>query len=144
MALGDVKLMRELPLRAGKEEIDNDNDTIQLIFASDTYASIDVNNTTVNNTIFTGVSGGNVAASYNLVTTWSRVGGATALDADDIGTIAKDPSNPATIRTAIMYNSTADVTYAVYDMTNDGSTPLDWVNNDITATFTGVAYTATV
>lgn len=143
MALGDVKLMRELPNRAGQKEIDNDTDVIQLIFASNTFASIDENGTTVNNTIFNGVSGGNVAASYNLTTTWSRVGASTALDADDIGTIAKDPANPSPA-TAILYNQTADVVYAVYDMTNDGTTPLDWVNNDITPAFVGVVYTATV
>ncbi len=53
-----------------------------------------------------------------------------------LGTITKNASNPTGVRCAVLYNATASNELAqVWDMTTDGSTPLDLVNNDFTFDF---------
>ena len=51
--------------------------------------------------------------------------------------LAKDASNPATVRCAVIYNNTsaADDLIQIYDLTADGSTALDLVNNDFVFNF---------
>lgn len=136
---GESKLMREVPLRAGKEEINNDTDVIQFIFSSTPYGSIDVNNATVDSSIFTPVSGGQVAANYPLTTTWSRTANEVQLTALDVGTITQDAANPTTIQSAVCYNATADIVYTVYDMSG-----LDFVNTNVNINFVDTIYKATI
>ncbi len=56
----------------------------------------------------------------------------STLDYADLTTILKNASNPATIRTAVIVNdtSTSDDIYKVVDLTSDGSTAIDVINND--------------
>ena len=53
-------------------------------------------------------------------------------DAEVLTTIAKNASNPTTIRCAVIYNdtSTSDDIYKVVDLTSDGSTAIIVVSND--------------
>jgi hypothetical protein len=59
------------------------------------------------------------------------------MDATDIATIAKNASNPATVKCAIIYNDTSasDDLVQVFDLTADGTTAIDLVNNDLAFTF---------
>ena len=56
-------------------------------------------------------------------------------DANDIGQIVKNASNPA-IKTAGLINATnSNDLFQVWDVTSDGSTAVDTVNNDFTFNF---------
>ena len=134
MAAGDSKLAQEYPLQAGKGAYNNSTDTFRIAFCSNTYASIDATAAPFNLSLVTPVSGGNFPATPTALTgvTWTRTGAVSTLDYANLATIAKNASNPATIRTAVIYNdtSTSDDIYKVVDLTSDGSTPIDVVNND--------------
>ena len=136
MAAGDTKLFNEFVLkdREGKYTL---MDTWQISFISDTFASVSsdlANPTTASVTI---TSGGNVAASYTLANkSLSRSTSLITFDADDIGQIAKDALNAADVRCAILVNVTSGNELSqIWDMTSDGTTPLDLVNNDFTFNF---------
>tara|TARA_R110002020_G_scaffold123070_1_gene279077 strand:+ start:207 stop:659 length:453 start_codon:yes stop_codon:yes gene_type:complete len=134
MAAGDSKLAQEYPLQAGKGVYNNSTDTFRIFFCSDTYASIDATQTPFNLSDVTQVGGGNFPIAGIVLTsvTWTRSGAVSKLDYADLTTIAKNASNPATIRTAVIVNDTSasDDIYKVVDLTADGSTAIDVVNND--------------
>lgn len=134
MAAGDSKLSQEYPLQAGKGAYNNSTDTFRIAFVSETYAAIDATASPFNLSLVTPVSGGNFPATPTALTsvTWTRTGAVSKLDYADLTTIAKNASNPATIRCAVIYNdtSTSDDIYKVVDLTSDGSTAIDVVNND--------------
>lgn len=134
MAAGDSKLAHEYPLRAGDGEYENSTDTFKIYFCSDTYASIDENASPLNLSGVTQVGGGNFPIGGVTLTsvTWTRSGAVSTLDYADLTTIAKNASNPAAIRTAVIVNdtSTSDDIYKVVDLTSDGTTAIDVVNND--------------
>ena len=134
MAAGDSKLAQEYPLQAGKGVYNNSTDTFRIFFCSDTYASIDATQTPFNLSDVTQVGGGNFPIAGIVLTsvTWTRSGAVSTLDYADLTTIAKNASNPATIRTAVIVNDTSasDDIYKVVDLTADGSTAIDVVNND--------------
>lgn len=136
MAQGDTKLFNDFVLkdRQGVYALAND---WQIVFLSDTYASVNSDLTNPTSATFTVTSGGNVAASYPLTgESITRSGVLTTFDADDIGTISKNASNPDDVRCALLINaSVTNDAIQVWDMTSDGTTPLDLVNNDFTFNF---------
>lgn len=134
MAAGDSKLAQEYPLQAGTGAYNNTSDTFRIFFCSDTFAAIDATQTPFNLSDVTQVGGGNFPIAGIVLTsvTWTRSGAVSTLDYADLATILKDGSNPATIRTAVIVNdtSTSDDIYKVVDLTSDGSTAIDVINND--------------
>jgi len=136
MAAGDTKMFNDFVLKDRQGLYSTANDW-QLVFLSDTYASVNTDLTNPTSGSFTVTSGGNVAASYSLNNeSVTRASNVITFDADGIGTISKDPSNPADVRCALLINATVTNDAAqVWDMTSDGTTPLDLVNNDFTFNF---------
>ena len=137
MAAGDAKIYRDFVLK-NNEGAYTEADTWTLAFVSDTYASLNVDATNPQLSGVTVVSGGNVAAAYNLASfAITRATTTITFDAADIGTISKNASNPATARCAVIYNNTSvnDDLVMAFDLTTDGSTALDLVNNDLTFSF---------
>lgn len=134
MAAGDSKLAQEYPLQAGTGVYNNTSDVFRIFFCSNTYAAIDATQTPFNLSDVTQVGGGNFPIAGILLTsvTWTRTGAVSKLDYADLTTIAKNASNPSTIRTAVIVNdtSTSDDIYKVVDLTSDGSTAIDVINND--------------
>jgi hypothetical protein len=147
MAAGDSKIFNEYVLKERKGTY-AEGDAWRLAFVSDTYASISDDLATPNLSSVTVTSGGNVTASYLLGSAaYTRATNIIKFDAADIGQILKNASNPADVRCAVIYNDTsaADDLVQIYDMTADGATALDLVNNDFTFTFgAGGINTATV
>lgn len=137
MAAGDSKLFNEYVLKERRGDYAQ-ADVWTLAFVSNTYASVSADLANPNLASVTVTSGGNVAASYNLANVaYSRATNTIKFDADPIGTITKNASNPADVRCAVVYNNTsaADDLVQIFDMTTDGTTPLDLVNNDFTFSF---------
>lgn len=134
MAAGDSKLAQEYPLKAGNGAYNNSSDTFRIFFCSDTFAAIDATQTPFNLSDVTQVGGGNfpIAGVVLGSVTWTRSGAVSTLDYADLTTIAKNASNPTTIRTAVIVNdtSTSDDIYKVVDLTANGSTAIDVVTND--------------
>jgi len=147
MAAGDSKIFNEYVLKE-RQGVYAQADAWRLAFISDTYASISDDLATPNISSVTVTSGGNVAASYLLASVaYTRATTVIKFDATDLAQILKNASNPADVRCAVIYNDTsaADDLVQIFDMTSDGTTPLDLVNNDFTFTFgAGGINTATV
>lgn len=147
MAAGDSKIFNEFVLKERKGTY-AEGDEWRLAFVSDTYASVSDDLANPNLSSVTVVSGGNVSVSYLLAaSTYTRAANVIKFDADDVAEILKDALNPADVRCAVVYNDTsvADDLVQIYDMTVDGATPLDLVNNDFTFSFgAGGINTATV
>lgn len=147
MAAGDSKLFNEYVL---KERVGNyaQADVWSLSFISDTFASVSGDLANPNISSVTVTSGGNVAASYNLANVlFTRTVNVIKFDADDIGKILKDALNPVDVRCAVLFNNTSanDDLAQIYDLTTDGTTALDLVNNDFTFSFgAGGINTATI
>ena len=133
---GETKLFNDFILKDRQGRYLS-TDTYQLVFLSNTYASIDTNVTDPDLSDYTVSSGGNVAASYTLSsTTFTRSGTVFTFDAANIPTIGRDANNPTDLRTALIICSTkGNEAIQVFDMTADGSTALDLVNNDFEFTF---------
>jgi hypothetical protein len=147
MAAGDSKLFNEYVLQERKGTY-AEADAWRLAFVSNTYASVSADLATPTISSVTVTSGGNVAASYLLASAaYTRATNVIKFDATDIGQILKNASNPADVKCAVIYNDTAagDPLVQIFDLTTDGSTSLDLVNNDFTFTFgAGGLNTATV
>jgi hypothetical protein len=135
MPAGDTKLMSDT-IRKDRIGTYALTDNWQVVFFSDTFASIISTTANPTSATYTLVSGGNFAANYPLANeAITRSGAAIKFDADDIGQIAKNASNPA-IKTAGLINATnSNDLLQVWDMTSDGSTAVDTVNNDFTFNF---------
>ena len=149
MAAGDSKLAQEYPLQAGTGAYNNTTDVFRIFFCSDTYAAVDATQTPFNLTHVTQVGGGNFPIAGVILTsvTWTRAAAVSKLDYANLTTITKNASNPATIRTAVIVNDTSTLNdiYKVIDLTADGSTPIDVVNNDFDYTVAaGGSVTGTV
>lgn len=137
MAQGDAKLLRDYVLKATKG-VYLEADTYSLVFLSDTFASISIDVTNPQLSLYTQTTGGNITGPINLSNfTITRATTTITFDADDTATILKNASNPADVRTLLIINdtSTNNDSYQVFDMTTDGTTPLDLVNNDLDFTF---------
>jgi len=139
MAAGDSKLFNDFVLKVNQGDY-NDADTLTLAFVSNTFSSISSDLANPNLSSVTVTSGGNVNTAYNLANvTVSRTAAVANFAADNIPVISSNASNPTDVRCAVIYNNTSasDDLYKIYDLTTDGSTPLDLVNNDLTFTFNG-------
>ena len=139
MAAGDSKLFNDFVLKVNQGDY-NDADTLTLAFVSNIYSSISSDLTNPNLSNVTVTSGGNVNTAYNLANvTVSRTAAVANFAADNIPVISSNASNPTDVRCAVIYNNTSasDDLYKIYDLTTDGSTALDLVNNDLTFTFNG-------
>ena len=147
MAAGDSKLFNENVLQERKGTY-AEADAWRLAFVSNTYASISADLATPTISSVTVTSGGNVAASYLLGSAaYTRSTNVIKFDAGDIGAITKNASNPADVKCAVVYNDTAvsDPLVQIFDLTTDGTTSLDLVNNDFTFSFgAGGLNTATI
>lgn len=134
MAAGDSKQAQQYPLQAGEGEYKNSTDTFRIYFLSDQYSNIDAAQAPFNLSDVTQVGGGNFPIGGIVLTgvTWSRLGAVSILDYNDLATIAKDPANPTTIKSAAIVNdtSTNDDIYKIVDLTSDGTTAIDVINND--------------
>lgn len=137
MAAGDSKLFNEYVLKE-RQGTYAQTDVWSLAFISNTYASVSADLATPTIASVTVTSGGNVAATYALASVaYTRSTNTIKFDATDIGQILKNASNPADVRCAVVYNNTSasDDLVQVFDMTTDGTTALDLVNNDFTFSF---------
>lgn len=147
MAAGDSKIFNEYVLKE-RQGVYAEADVWSLAFISNTYASISADLATPTISSVTVTSGGNVAATYALGSAaYTRATNVIKFDATDIAQILKNASNPADVKCAVVYNNTsaADDLVQIFDLTTDGSTSLDLVNNDFTFTFgAGGINTATV
>jgi len=135
MSAGDTKLMSDT-IRKDREGLYALADDWQIVFFSNTFASIASTASNPTSSTYTVVSGGNFAANYPLSgEAITRSGAVIKFDANDIGQISKHASNPA-IKTAGLINAThTDDLFQVWDMTADGTTAVDTVNNDFTFNF---------
>jgi hypothetical protein len=147
MAAGDSKIFNEFVLKE-RNQTYGVSDVKSLAFISNTFASVSDDLANPNLSSVTVTSGGNVAAAYTLGSAvMSRTTNVIKFDATDIGTITKNALNPADVRCAVVYNNTsaADDLIQIYDMTANGTTAVDLVNNDFVFNFgTGGINTATV
>jgi hypothetical protein len=136
MAAGETKAFNDAVLKTRKGTY-AEGDVWKLVFLSDTYASVDTDLTNPTSASFTPIAGGNVSASYTLGSiTIDRVANVIKFDAADIGQILKDALNPADLKTALLINETVTSdAIQVWDMTADGATSLDLINNDFTFSF---------
>lgn len=135
MAVGDTKLMSDT-IRKDRIGTYALADNWQIVFFSDTFASILSTTANPTSSTYTVVSGGNFAANYPLANeAITRSGAVVTFDADDIGQQLKNASNPA-IKTAGLINATnSNDLFQVWDVTSDGSAAVDTVNNDFTFNF---------
>jgi hypothetical protein len=141
MARGDLKTFDYYPYNAGLKLYNNSTDSFKYALLTDAYAA--VLKTTVDPvlTSFTEcAAGGNYTAGGNTLAgnSWT-IGvvsaGVTGLDFTDISML-KLAGNPITAKTLLILNSTAtNRAYHVIDLTSDGTTAVDLVNNDLSVTF---------
>lgn len=136
MAQGDAKLLRDFPLKANRGEY-APADTYSLVFLSTTFSTIDVNATNPNLASYTQTSGGNIVKTALANFTITRATTTITFDADDPATFLKDAANPADVRSLLVINDTSvsDDAMQAFDLTTDGTTPLDLVNNDLVIQF---------
>ena len=128
MAAGDSKVFNDFMLKLGDKTYDLGADAFAISFVADTY---DEDATNPNISGFTPLSGGNFVAATTLTSqTWARASAVGTFDYDDLTTILKDASNPATIRAALIKHTATGDLYKAVDLTADGSTAIDVINND--------------
>lgn len=138
MARGDLKTFSYYPYLAGLGTYNNSTDSFKLALLTDAYATVDAD--TVNPALasFTEcAAGGNYTLGGNTLpgNAWAIASGVTSLDFTDF-TMAKAAGNPTTGKTALIINSTAGGdAYHVIDLTTDGTTAIDLVNNDLNIAF---------
>lgn len=141
MPQGQLKTFDYYPYNAGLKLYNNSTDAFKYALLTDAFAAVP--KTTVDPTLlsFTEVTaGGNYTAGGNSlpgnVWTIGTVGaGIVGLDFTDIS-LLKDPSNPTGAKVLLINNFTAgDRCYHAIDLTSDGTTAVDLVNNDLTVTF---------
>lgn len=141
MAQGDLKTFDYYPYNAGLKLYNNSTDSFKYAILTDAYST--VAKTTVDPTLasFTEVgAGGNYTAGGNALAgvAWTIgvvAAGVTGLDFTDIS-LLKAAGNPTTGKTILIINSTAgNRSYHAIDLTSDGTTAVDLVNNDLTVAF---------
>lgn len=137
MAQGDAKLLSDFILKVNKGDYD-ETDTFAIAFLSDAYSTVDTDATNPQLSGYTVTSGGNIPASTTLANvTITRALTTVSFNADSPATFLKDALNPADARTIVVYDNTSanDDLIVAFDLTTDGTTPLDLVNNDLTFSF---------
>jgi hypothetical protein len=141
MARGELKTFDYYPYNAGLKLYNNSTDSFKYALLSTAFAS--VGKATVDPTIasFTEVAaGGNYSTGGNALAgvAWT-IGvvsaGVTGLDFTDIA-LTKQAGSPTTAKTMLIVNSTAgNRSYHAIDLTTDGTTAIDLVNNDLSVAF---------
>lgn len=141
MARGDLKTFQYYPFNAGKKLYDNVNDSFKYAIINDAWATVNPGEVDPTLSTYTeATAGGNYTAGGNSLpgNVWA-IGtvsaGVTSLDFTDISML-KAAGNPTTGKTLLINNFTAsDRCYHAIDLTSDGTTAVDLVNNDLTVTF---------
>lgn len=138
MAQGQLLTFDYYPYKAGKKLYNNTTDAFKYALITDAFST--VSKATVDPTLLSfteAAAGGNYTAGGNALTTqsWTIVSGITKLDFDDVS-LLKHASNPVGVKTLLIINSTAtNDCYHAMDLTADGATAIDLVNNDLTITW---------
>ena len=131
MAAGDSKIFNDFALKLAKKTYDLSTEAFAISFIADTYASVDADASNPNISGFTPLTGGNFVAATTLVSTAiTRTGANLKFDFNDLATIAKNASNPTTIKTALIKHTATGDLYKAVDLTTDGTTSIDVINND--------------
>ena len=132
MAAGDSKVFNDFMLKLGKKTYDLSTDAFAIGFIATAYASVNADATNPNISAHTPLTGGNFVAATPLTTIqWARAAAVGTFNFDDLSTIVKDPSNPTTIKTALIKHTATGDLYKAIDLTVDsGATAIDVVNND--------------
>lgn len=131
MAAGDSKIFNDFALKLAKKTYDLSADAFAISFIATAYASVDADAANPNISGFTPLTGGNFVAATTLVSTAiTRAGVNLKFDFNDLATIAKNASNPATIKTALIKHTATGDLYKAVDLTVNGTTSIDVVNND--------------
>ena len=131
MAAGDSKIFNDFALKLAKKTYDLGVDAFAISFVADTYASVNADSTNPNISGFTPLTGGSFVAATTLVSTAiTRTGANLKFDFNDLSTIVKNASNPATIKTALIKHTATGDLYKAVDLTTDGTTSIDVINND--------------
>ena len=138
MARGDLKTFQYYPFNAGKKLYDNVNDAFKYALITDAYASVSVSTVDPTLASFTeAAAGGNYTSGGNALggNAWTIASGVTKLDFTDISML-KAAGNPGTAKCLLIINATAgNRCYHVIDLTSDGTTAVDLVNNDLSVAF---------
>lgn len=130
MAQGESKVFNDFQKKLGDGDYKLAVDGMAIHYVSDTYSTIDENVVNPNISSFTPLSGGNFASTALTGLSWSRINNITTLNFNPLATVPKDALNPSNIRTAILAFTTNGDIYKAVDLTVDGLTPIDVVNND--------------
>ena len=137
MALGDVFGFNDFTKKLGDGSYTLASDTLEFYFITETASAInlDVTNPVLGSFTQVGSAGNYTAPFVGASVTWTRSTVTSTYDAADI-TLLKDASNPSTVKSLIAVDATAtDAVLCAWDMTTDnGTTPPDLVNNDLTVT----------
>ena len=141
MARGDLKTFDYYPYNAGLKLYNNETDSFKYAIVTDAYAAVLKTAVDPVLTSFTEVgAGGNYSAGGNALAgvAWTIgvvAAGVTALNFTGVS-MPKAAGNPTTGKTVLIINSTAtNRGYHAIDLTSDGTTAVDLVNNDLTITF---------
>lgn len=141
MAQGQLQTFDYYPYNAGLKLYNNSTDSFKYALITEAFSAVDKATVDPDLTDFTEVTaGGNYTAGGNSLpgNAWTigTVGaGIVGLDFTDIS-LLKNASNPTGARVLLINNSTAgDKCYHAIDLTSDGTTAVDLVNNDLTVTF---------
>jgi hypothetical protein len=133
MAAGDSKIFNDFALKLAKKTYDlsSGGDAFAISFIATAYASVDADATNPNISSHTPLTGGNFVAATTLASSAiTRTGVNLKFDYANLSTIAKNASNPSTIKTALIKHTATGDLYKAVDLTADGSTSIDVVNND--------------
>ena len=131
MAAGDSKVFNDFMLKLGKKTYDLSTDAFAISFIATAYASVDADATNPDITDYTPLTGGNFVAATTLGSvTWTRAAAVGKFDFADLTTIAKAAGNPATIKVALIKHTVTGDLYKAVDLTADGTTSIDVINND--------------
>ena len=151
MAQGTLTLFEEFADQIGEKEHDFGVDTMKVALITTipvatqatptlaTYTEVTGTNYTAGGEAIEDPGGGGVG-------TYTEVDGVATFDAANI-TWSQNAAGPATIKAALLYNSThaSDMAWGFIDMTADGSTPISLIDGDITITWHGSGiFTVTV
>ena len=148
MARGDLKTFDYYPYNAGLKLYNNSTDTFKMAIITEQFSAVNVAFVDPTLSDYTdAAAGGNYTAGGNALpgNAWTISAAVSKLDFTDFA-IAKDAGNPTTGKTALIINFTGGVRVIhAIDLTTDGTTAVDLVNNDLSIAFNADGtFTATV
>ena len=146
MAAGDSKIFNEFALKLAKAKYNLAVDDFAISFIATAYGSVNANSSNPDITDYTPLTGGNFVAAVALTSlAITRVVADIKFDFADLATIAKSAGNPATIKTALIKHTASGDLYKAIDLTADGTTSIDVINNDFDYTVNAAgSFTQTV